>query len=121
MKNTTKISLMSKLISPSVTTLIYAVVFLLGKLNAQTLPSSPANPIEKYSITSVPAENGSYTISPKIREDGKVPAGTVLTIKAKPASGYNLDAVYYTVKGGIWGTTTYESFSPNMKIPVTKT
>ena len=90
-------------------------------LNAQASPtSSKANPIETYSVTSVPAENGSYTISPKIGEDGKVPAGTVLRVKAKPASGYTLDAVYYTVKGGIWGTTSYESFSPEMKIPVTK-
>ncbi len=113
---------MSKLISPSViTTVIYAVVLLVGRLNAQTLPSSSkANQIETYSITSVPAENGSYTISPEIPKDGKIPAGTVLTIKTKPASGYKLDAVYYTVKGGMWGTTNYESFSPNMKIPVTK-
>jgi acetyl esterase len=44
----------------------------------------------------------------------------VLTVKAKPASGYKLDAVYYTVKGGIWGTTSYESFLPKMKITVTK-
>jgi len=112
---------MSKLISPWVTTVFYAVVFFLGKLNAQTLPSTlKANSAETFNITSVPAENGSYTISPKIREDGKMPAGTVLTIKAKPAPAYSLDAMYYTVKGGIWGTTTYESFSPQMKIPVTK-
>src|SRR5690349_10326601 len=121
MMNTTKNSPMNKLISPSVATVIYAFVFMLSKLNAQTLSSSSkANPVEKYSITSVPAENGFYTISPKIPKDGKVPAGTVLTLKAKPALGYSLDAVYYTVKGGIWGTTTYESFSPKMKIPVTK-
>jgi acetyl esterase/lipase len=90
-------------------------------LHAQALPaSSKAAPIETYSVTSVPAENGSYTIRPKLGEDGKVPAGTVLKVKAKPASGYTLDAVYYTVKGGIWGTTSYESFAPKMKIPVTK-
>lgn len=113
---------MSKLISHSViTTVIYAVVLLVGRLNAQILPSSSkAIQIETYSIVSVPAENGSYTISPEIPKDGKIPAGTVLTIKTKPASGYKLDAVYYTVKGGMWGTTNYESFSPNMKIPITK-
>lgn len=44
----------------------------------------------------------------------------MIRVKAKPAAGYKLDAVYYTVKGGIWGTTSYESFSPKMKIPVTK-
>ncbi|WP_310586721.1 alpha/beta hydrolase [Telluribacter sp. SYSU D00476] len=77
-------------------------------------------PAETYTVTLVPAENGSYTITPKIPEDGKVPAGTILTVQAKPASAYSLDAVYYTVKGGMWGTTSYESFSPTMKITVTK-
>jgi acetyl esterase len=103
------------------TTFACTALLPVGNLNAQASPcSSKANPIETYSVTSVPAENGSYTINPKIGEDGKVPAGTVFRVKAKPASGYTLDAVYYTVKGGIWGTTSYESFAPEMKIPVTK-
>lgn len=113
---------MSKSISIlTITTVIYAVMFPAGNLNAQTLPaSSKISPIETYIVTSVPAENGSYTISPKIGQDSKVAAGTILTVKAKPARGYSLDAVYYTVKGGIWGTTSYESFSSKMQIPVTK-
>ncbi|RYZ54779.1 MAG: alpha/beta hydrolase, partial [Sphingobacteriales bacterium] len=89
-------------------------------MNAQTGPStSKKEPAITYTVTPVPAENGSYTVRPGIGEDGKVPSGTVVTVKAKPAAGYALDAVYYTVKGGIWGTTSYESFSPKMKIPVT--
>ncbi|WP_242919751.1 alpha/beta hydrolase [Pontibacter liquoris] len=104
-----------------ITTFIYVFVLLTSGLNAQTVSSSSKKePVETYTVTSVPAENGSYTIIPKIREDCKVPAGTLLTVKAKPAPGYSLDAVYYTVKGGIWGTTSYESFSSKMKIPVTK-
>src|SRR5690242_17509548 len=83
-------------------------------LNAQSMSS------EKFTVTSVAAENGSYSIDPEIPADGKVPAGTVLTVKAKPSSGYSLDAVYYTVKGGMWGTTSYESFSSPMKIKVDK-
>ena len=75
---------------------------------------------ETYLVTEVPAENGSYVVSPDIPEDGKVPAGTVLTIKATPAPGYSLDAVYYTVKGGMWGTTSYENFTPEMKVTVDK-
>jgi acetyl esterase/lipase len=77
-------------------------------------------PAEAFTVTLVPAENGSYTINPKIPADGKVQAGTILTVTAKPASDYSLDAIYYTVKGGMWGTTSYESFSPSMKITVTK-
>jgi acetyl esterase/lipase len=104
-----------------VTIVVYVAILLNFELNAQTVsPSSKKEPVETYTVTSVPAENGSYSISPKISEDGKVPSSTVLTVKAKPAPGYTLDAVYYTVKGGIWGTTSYESFSPQMKIPVTK-
>ncbi len=102
-----------------ITTLVLAAMLLVTNLNAQT-SSTKVKSVETYTVTPVPAENGSYKISPKIPEDGKVPAGTVLTVKAKPASAYSLDAVYYTVKGGIWGTTSYESFSPKMKITVTK-
>lgn len=104
-----------------ITTFIYVVVQLTSGLNAQTVSSSSKKKlVETFTVTSVPAENGAYTISPKIREDGEVSAGTLLTVKAKPAPGYRLDAVYYTVKGGIWGTTSYESFSSKMKIPVPK-
>lgn len=113
---------MNKSISSLViTTIVYAGMLPVTNLHAQTSStSSKAKPVETYTVTSVPAENGSYTISPKIPNDGKVPAGTVLTVKAKPAPAYSLDAVYYTVKGGIWGTTSYESFSPKMKITVTR-
>jgi acetyl esterase len=105
----------------ALTTVVYVAILLTSELNAQTLPSAlKSEPVETYTITSDPAENGSYIISPKIPTDGKVKTGTVLSVKAKPQSGYSLDAVYYTVKGGIWGTTSYESFSPTMKIPVTK-
>lgn len=75
---------------------------------------------ETFVITLVPSENGTYSIEPKIPADGKVAAGTVLTVSAKPATGYSLDAVYYTVKGGMWGTTSYENFSSPMKITVSK-
>jgi acetyl esterase len=93
----------------------------INKLRAQApVAASKTDTTEAYAVTAVPAENGSYTISPKLQKDGKVPAGTVLTAKAKPAPAYRLDAVYYTVKGGIWGTTSYESFSPKMKIPVAR-
>jgi acetyl esterase len=75
---------------------------------------------ETFTVTKVPAENGSYSITPEIPADGKLAAGTVITVTAKPSAGYSLDAIYYTVKGGMWGTTSYESFSPTMKITVDK-
>ena len=80
--------------------------------NAQTMPP------ETFTVTLVPAENGSYTVDPEIADGAKVKAGTVLTVSATPSSGFSLDVVYYTVKGGMWGTTSYESFSTPVKITV---
>lgn len=113
---------MNKLISNIVkTAIVYSAACILTSLNAQTFSSSSKTSAEEtVTVTSVPAENGSYSISPTIPKDGKVPAGTVITLTAKPSSDFKLDAVYYTVKGGMWGTTDYESFSPKMKIHVTK-
>ncbi len=103
------------------TALVYAAAWPVTNLNAQTSSASPkVESVETRTVTSVSAENGSYAISPKILDDGRVPVGTILSVKAKPASGYRLDALYYTVEGGMWGTTTHESFSPIMKIPVTQ-
>jgi cell division protein YceG involved in septum cleavage len=115
-------SLVKAIISGLVIIIIVLVTMLPAtNLNAQAMSSSSkAHSTVRYTITSVPAENGFYSISPKIPKDGKVLEGTVLTVKAKSASGYKLDAGYYTVKGGIWGTTSYESFSPKTKITVTK-
>lgn len=75
---------------------------------------------ETYMVTLVPSENGSYTVTPEIPKDGKVAAGTELTVIATPNAGYSLDAVYYTFKGGMWGTLSVESFVPSMKIVVDK-
>ena len=67
-------------------TLLSAILFLTATLtlNAQSMST------ETFTVTQVPAENGSYTIQPKIASDGKVPAGTVLTVTAKASSGYRL-------------------------------
>jgi acetyl esterase len=73
-----------------------------------------------FTVTAVEAENGSYTITPKLPADGKVTSGTVLTVTAKPSANYALDAIYYTFKGGMWGTMSIESFTSPMKITVDK-
>ena len=98
------------------TTYLSAMFFLAfgPDLSAQSMNT------ETFTVTLVPSENGSYTVHPKIPENGQVPTGTVLTVKAKPAAGYTLDAIYYTVKGGMWGTTSYENFDSPMEITVDK-
>ena len=101
---------------------VSAVISLFTGIDAKAEAMFPPGvlPDQTFAVTLVPAENGAYTINPSIPADGKVTAGTVLTVTAKPASAYSLDAVYYTVKGGMWGTTSYENFSPTMKITVTR-
>src|SRR5262245_27347205 len=74
----------------------------------------------QFTVTAVPAENGTYKIEPALPAGGKVAPGTVLTVTAMPASGFALDAVYSTFKGGMWGTTSIENFSSPMKITVDK-
>ncbi len=100
--------------------MIAMVMFLPNEAMATLLTAENAktNSQEEYTVTMVPASNGSYTVTPQIPADGKLPAGTELTIKAKAASDYRLDAVYYTYKGGMWGTTSVESFKPRMKVIV---
>lgn len=74
----------------------------------------------KFTVTADAAENGEYSISPKLPADGQVAAGTVLTVTAKPSKNYSLDAIYYTYKGGMWGTLSVENFASPMKITVDK-
>ena len=97
-------------------------MFILISSVTSTLANAPNYQLsqETFTVTLAAAANGSYSIDPKIPTDGKVEAGTVLTVKATPASNYSLDVIYYTVKGGMWGTTSYESFAPTMEITVTK-
>lgn len=75
---------------------------------------------EHFKVTLADAENGSFTVNPPIPADGMVEAGTEITVTAKPDSGYSLDVIYYTVNGGMWGTTSYESFDKTSKITVEK-
>lgn len=63
--------------------------------------------------------NGSYEVSPALPEDGKVKAGTELTITAKPAKGYITDCTYYATPGS-WGLMYFESTDSKRKVTVDK-
>ena len=75
---------------------------------------------EMVKVTLATPENGTYSVMPDLPANGLVEKGTELYVTATPADGYSLDAIYYTVKGGMWGTTSYESFEPSMKIVADK-
>ena len=73
----------------------------------------------KFKVTLDEARNGSYTISPTLPKDGMVKAGTVLTLKATPATGYIFDSGYYSLPEQ-WGTMFYEQSTPEFKVKVDK-
>lgn len=85
----------------------------------QGVPSHPEQE-ELVEVIQVADAHGTFKVSPAIPQNGMVPAGTRLTIKAKPAKGYSLDAIYYTVEGGMWGTTSFEFFKPKATITASK-
>lgn len=99
-------------------TIVFAM--LLSAVSVISANTTTQKEQDMFKVTTVAPVNGSYTVTPEIPEDGMVAAGTEITITATPASGYSLDAVYYTFKGGMWGTTSVEGFTSTMKITVDK-
>ena len=63
--------------------------------------------------------NGTVKLDPALPADGKYPAGTVVTVTAKPDEGYVLDAVYFSEKGR-WGQMYFESMNPMYKVTIDK-
>ncbi len=70
-----------------------------------------------FTVTFEPVQNGTIAVKPALPADGKVPAGTVLTVKATPAEGYALDSVFYLAPGP-FGRTAYEGTSPELKVTI---
>ncbi len=62
--------------------------------SAVALAASPAGAATAFAVTLDPAIHGSYQIKPSLPADGQVPAGTVITVTAKPDPGYTFDAGY---------------------------
>jgi acetyl esterase/lipase len=72
---------------------------------------------QSYPVILDNIENGKITLSPPLPADGKYAAGTVVTVKATPASGFVLDAIYYSVPG-VWGQMFHESQTDGFKITI---
>ena len=72
---------------------------------------------ESFSVTLDPVENGSLQLEPPLPVDGRYQAGTVVTAKARGASGYELDSIYYSVPGR-WGAMYHESLTPEFEITI---
>jgi acetyl esterase/lipase len=87
---------------------LFFVAFLAeaGALNGQNINTIVDKP-----------ENGTIKLDPALPADGKYPAGTVVTVTAKPDEGYVLDAVYFSDKGR-WGQMYFESMKPVFKVVI---
>ena len=72
-----------------------------------------------HTVTLADAVNGSVTVTPKLKTDGKVKEGTVIRVTAKPASGYLLDASFYGFASPEGRVRRIESSLSELNIPVT--
>jgi acetyl esterase len=81
------------------------------------LATAPAKAAESFAVTLDPALNGSYRVTPALAADGRVSAGTVLTVTARPDENYLFDAGYYTTPGP-WGAMHHESMTPTFSVTV---
>lgn len=53
----------------------------------------------EFTVTVDAVRHGSLRVTPVIPADGKVAAGTVITLTAEPEPGFVVDALYYSVPG----------------------
>jgi acetyl esterase len=72
---------------------------------------------ETFTVVLDEVVNGSIKLDPPLPEDGKVKAGTVITVTATPDAGYTLDAGYYSVRGR-WGAMYHESMSAPFQVTI---
>ena len=70
-----------------------------------------------YTVVVDEVLNGSIKLDPAVPADGKVKAGTVITVTATPDQGYVLDAGYYSVRGR-WGAMYHESMSSPFEVVI---
>lgn len=81
------------------------------------LSMQPALQEETFTVEIDNPSNGSLTLDPAIPVDGKVAAGTTITVMATPDDGYAFDGGYYAVPGR-WGKMYHESMTPVFQVTI---
>jgi len=84
-----------------------------------SLVALPAGAAEWFVVTPDPPVNGKYQIQPALPADGRVPAGTMVTVTSQPDAGFAFDAGYYTTPGP-WGAMFHESMTPTFQVKVNR-
>ncbi len=72
---------------------------------------------QSFNVIADKPVNGTFKLDPPLPADGKYPAGTIVTVTARPDAGYVLDAVYYSDRGR-WGQMYFESMTPVYKVKI---
>ncbi len=73
-----------------------------------------------FTVTLVPPVHGKLQVTPPLPADGKVPMGTVLTLKSTPDSGYALDSTWYSGRGN-FGQAYHEAQTLEYKVTIDQT
>lgn len=79
--------------------------------------TNPVAQEKMFTITIDTSEHGSIKLDPKIPANGKLPAGTVITVTTTPDAGYAFDSGYFA-SPGMWGKMYYESMTPIFPVTV---
>lgn len=93
-----------------------SVTFAALSLSAAGLLNAQAGP---FTVTLVQPVHGKVQVTPPLPADGKLPAGSVLTLTATPDPGYALDSTFYSVPGQ-FGQMAHEAPTPEDKVTITQ-
>jgi len=74
---------------------------------------------ETFAVKIDNPENGKIELNPTIGADGRVAAGTVITVTTTPDPGYAFDSGYDATPG-VWGKMYYESMTPVFQVTIDK-
>jgi acetyl esterase/lipase len=88
-------------------------MFLLGNACVALAQATQTN--TKFTVTLQPPAHGTMLIQPPIPADGKVPAGTVLSVKISPDKGYAIDSGFCTGRAP-WSPAYFEFFTPEFHV-----
>jgi acetyl esterase/lipase len=72
---------------------------------------------ESFAVVIDEPVHGKLVVNPALPSDGKLPAGTVVTVSTTPDAGYTLDSGYYSLPGR-WGAMYHESMTPDFKVTI---
>jgi hypothetical protein len=70
-----------------------------------------------FTVTLEPLAHGTLRLTPPLPEEGRYPAGTVITLTPAPDAGYVLDSAWYSVSGR-FGQMYHESAAREFKVTI---